>query len=78
MGCRIGMSVDVPARVRQLQNAGLVPRHATYKVLFTDMTYSDANAYEKAARADCGPLCQGHPGGTFRSGRVWSVYRIDW
>ena len=78
MGCRIGMATDVPARVRQLKDQGRVPEWATYLVLESGLTYDRANAHEKALRTDCGHECEGGAGGGYKSGPVWSVYRIDW
>ena len=78
MGCRIGMATDVPARVRQLKDQGRVPEWAAYLVLESGLTYEQANTREKALRTDCGHACEGAAGGGYKSGPVWSVYRIDW
>lgn len=78
MGCRIGMATDVAARVRELKAGGMVPRNARYRTLDSGLTYSEANRREIARRDSCGPRCEGSLGGGFVSGRVWSVYRIDW
>ena len=78
MACRIGMATDVAARVRQLKDAGTVPERATYRTLDSGLTYEEANKKEVARRDACGSHCQGQAGGGYKSGRVWSVYRIDW
>ena len=78
MACRIGMATDVAARVMQLKNSKTVPERATYKTLDSGLTYEEANKKEIARRAACGPHCQGQPGGGYKSGRVWSVYRVEW
>lgn len=78
MGCRIGMATNVAARVNQLKTDGVVPQRATYRTLDSGLTYSEANAKETERRSACGAGCQGSAGGGYRSGRVWSVYRIDW
>lgn len=78
MGCRIGMATDVADRVRRLKDTNEVPAEATYRTLRSGMTYEEANTYENTARTNCGPHCQGHAGGGYVAGRVWSVYRIDW
>ena len=78
MACRIGMATNVAARVQQLKDEGTVPQSATYRTLDSGLTYREANAKEKARREACGWHCEGHAGGGFKSGRVWSVYRIDW
>lgn len=78
MGCRIGMAVNVAQRVADLKAEGKVPNHATYVTKKSGLTYAQANSYEATARANCGPQCQGNPGGGYVSGPVWSVYRIDW
>ena len=78
MGCRIGMSTNVNARVAELVQAGLVPSHAKYRTLKTGLTYDEANGHEVSERAICGPACQGNPGGQYVAGRVWNVYRLDW
>ena len=78
MGCRIGMATDVAARVRQLKDDGTVPEKATYRTVKSDLTYSEANEKEIELRDKCGSHCEGRAGGGYKSGRVWSVYRIDW
>ena len=78
MPCRIGMATDVAARVRQLVAYGAVPSHATYRTLDSGLTYEEANTKEAERRAACGPHCEGQAGGGYVSGRVWSIYRIDW
>lgn len=78
MGCRIGMATNVATRVAQLKNDGLVPQKATPKTLKSGLTYEAANEKEKAARAACGSKCEGQSGGGYVSGKVWSVYRLDW
>lgn len=78
MGCRIGMATDVAVRVRQLKDEKKVPALASYRILASNLTYEEANQREEIARRGCGPHCQGQSGGTHKSGRVWSVYRIDW
>lgn len=78
MGCRIGMATDVAARVRKLKDAKLVPERATYRTLVSGLAYAEANTKEVALRAACGPHCQGQAGGGPKSGKVWSVYRVDW
>ena len=78
MGCRIGMSTNVPDRVARLISEGLVPRHATYRTLQSGMSYNAATALEEKERNKCGAHCQGNPGGGYVPGYVWSVYRIDW
>lgn len=78
MACRIGMATNVAARVQQLKDAGIVPRIASYRILSSGLTYSEANQAEVSARQACGAHCQGQSGGGYVSGRVWSVYRIDW
>lgn len=76
MPCRIGMSTNVDARVQKLVDDGLVPAGAKYRVLMFGLTYEDANREEVRLQAEHG--CEGHPGGGYVSGRVWSVYRVDW
>ncbi len=76
--CRIGMATDVEARISELKNAGTIPQKAIYYVLASGLTYKEANEMEKEFRELCGPHCQGHPGGGFKSGRVWSIYRANW
>ncbi len=78
MACRIGMATNVAGRVRQLQDAGLVPARAPHRTLRSGLTYSEANEAEANARQACGAHCQAQGGGGDVSGRVWSVYRIDW
>ena len=78
MPCRIGMAANVALRVNQLKRDGSVPQGATYRTLESGMTYSEANAREVERRNECGVHCQGSAGGGYASGRVWSVYRIDW
>lgn len=78
MGCRIGMATNVAARVSQLKADGVVPQSAIYRTLDSNLTYSEANKRELELRKRCGPHCQGQAGGGTKSGRVWSVYRIDW
>ena len=78
MACRIGMATNVAARVQQLKDAGQVPAHASHRILYSGMTYSEANQTEISQRQACGAHCQGQAGGGYVSGRVWSVYRIDW
>ena len=78
MGCRIGMATNVAARVNQLKADGAVPQGATYQTLDSGLTYSEANTKEIERRNACGPRCQGSAGGGYVSGRIWSVYRIDW
>jgi len=78
MGCRIGMATDVAERVRQLKADGVVPRGARFRTLDSGLTYSEANRREILRRDRCGSGCEGSPGGGYVSGRVWSVYRIDW
>ncbi len=78
MGCRIGMTTDVAARVRELKDEGLVPEQATHRILDECLTYEEANEKEEALRFACGRHCDGHSGGRYKGGRVWSVYRIDW
>ena len=78
MGCRIGMTTDVAARVRQLKADRTVPQEAVFRILDSGLTYSEASRREIVRRDDCGRHCQGTPGGGYVSGRVWSVYRIEW
>lgn len=78
MGCRIGMATNVPARFEQLRAAGVIPFHARYRVLNSGLTYEEANVIETSERAACGSHCQGQSGGGYVSGRVWSVYLIEW
>lgn len=78
MGCRIGMATDVAARVSELWAEEKVPEHAEYEILNTGLTYDDANFEEGWRRAECGDHCEGHSGGEYVPGLVWSVYRIDW
>lgn len=78
MGCRIGMATNVALRVSQLKADGVVPQNATYRTLDSGLTYSEANTKEVERRNACGSHCQGSAGGGYVSGRVWSVYRIDW
>jgi len=78
MGCRIGMATDVAERIQSLKDDRKVPSHATYLILKTNMTYAEANAYEIKERDECGSHCDGSAGGEYVSGKVWSVYRIDW
>lgn len=72
------MATDVDARVSELVDAGLVPRHATYRTLQSGLDYDEANESEALHRIACGDHCQGHGGGGYVDGDVWSVYRIDW
>ena len=78
VACRIGMATNVAARVQELKSQGIVPQHATYRTLDSGLTYSEANVREASRRQTCGSHCEGSPGGGFVSGRVWSIYRIDW
>ncbi len=75
------MSTDVAARIRRLKNEGTVPARAKYRTVKSNLTYEEANAEENDLRTGCllmGKKCEGHPGGAYKRGRVWSVYRIDW
>ena len=72
------MATDVAERVAQLKGTGTVPQEASYRTLDSGLTYSEANHREIARRDRCGSHCEGSPGGGYVSGRVWSVYRIDW
>ena len=72
------MTTEVALRVQQLKDDGVVPQNATHRVLDSGLTYSEANRREIARRDNCGSRCEGSPGGGYVSGRVWSVYRIDW
>lgn len=76
--CRIGMATDVEARISELKNVGTILQRARYYVLESGLTYNEANEKEKVYRENCGPHCEGHPGGGYKSGRVWSIYRADW
>ncbi len=78
MGCGIGMATDVAARVNRLKDEGKVPQWAAWYAVESGLAREEANAMEKALRTECGPHCAGQPGGGFKSGRAWSVYRIDW
>ena len=78
MGCRIGMATDVVARVRQLKDEKKVPTFASCRILAKGLTYEEANRKEILARRACGSHCEGQTGGAYKSGKVWSVYRIDW
>ena len=78
MACRIGMSINVAARVQALKDQGVVPNRATYRTLKSGLTYNEANNMEVARRNACGAHCQGSAGGGYKAGSVWSVYRIDW
>ena len=78
MGCRIGMATDVAARVQELKADGTVPQDARHRTLDSGLTYSEANRREITRRDNCGSHCKGAPGGGYVSGRVWSVYQIDW
>ena len=78
MACRIGMATNVAARVQQLKDERAVPGSAKYRTLDSGLTYREANAKEEARRTECGWHCEGQAGGGYKSGRVWSVYRIDW
>ncbi len=78
MGCRIGMSTDVPRRVRELKDANLVPEDAVYSYLAIDLDYDEANKREAEERRLCGPHCDGQGGGQKVPGNVWHVYRLDW
>lgn len=78
MGCRIGMATNVAERVNELKRTGEVPRSATYRTLDTGLNYKEANELEVKERNACGRHCEGHSGGGYKEGRVWSVYRIDW
>ena len=78
MACRIGMATEVAGRVQELKGSGVVPQRATYRTLVSGLTYKEANAEEIKRRNACGSHCQGQAGGGYVSGRVWSVYRIDW
>lgn len=78
MGCRIGMATNVADRVNALKQSGDVPEDATYRTLTDGLTYEDATDYEVAARKRCGDHCEGHAGGGYVAGRVWSVYRVNW
>ena len=72
------MATNVAARVQQLKEAGQVPSWASYRTLKSGLTYGEANTAETSARQACGVHCQGQAGGGYVSGRVWSVYRINW
>ena len=81
MGCRIGMATNVAARIQRLKNEGVVPDRAKYRTVKRNLTYEEANQEEIARRKGCslmGKKCEGSPGGGYKPGRVWSVYRIDW
>ena len=81
MPCRIGMATNVAARIHKLKTEGVVPNRARYRTLTTGLTYQEANREEIARRNRClrnGQHCQGNPGGGYKPGRVWSVYRTDW
>ena len=78
MVCRIGMATNVAARVAELKRQGKVPHGAACSILETGLTYKEASDTETRERNLCGRHCQGQEGGGYASGRVWSVYRIDW
>ena len=78
MGCRIGMATDVPARLARLRSDGLVPKRTRCRTIVKGLSYVQANRREELLRKACGPRCQGAPGGGFKPGKVWNIYRIDW
>ena len=78
MGCRIGMATDVIERIKKLKAERKVPPDAKHQVLKSNLTYKQASILEDSKRDQCGPHCQGHVGGLYKAGKVWSVYRLDW
>lgn len=72
------MATDVAARVNPLKDEGKVPQWAAWYTVESGLTWEEANAMEKALRAECGSHCEGQSGGGFKSGWAWRVYRIDW
>ena len=72
------MATNVAERVKELKGKRIVPQRATYRTLDTGLTYREANTKEIRLRNACGAHCDGSPGGGYKAGRVWSVYRIDW
>ena len=78
VGCRIGMATNVDARVAELKSQGEIPKHSSHYTIKKDLTYGQALNLEETKRKECGGHCAGSLGGGYKSGRVWSVYRIDW
>lgn len=70
MGCRIGMSHDVPSRERAWGHQAVI--------LANGLTYDEATEMEARERTACGHMCQGREGGPRLPGRIYSVYRMDW
>lgn len=78
MTCRIGMTTDVPKRVRRLKAFRHVPVEATLTILASDLTYEDALRKEASLRTECGYHCEGADGDRRVAGPVWTLYRLDW
>ena len=78
MGCRIGMAVDVDARISELKAQREVPEYATCTILASELNYYQANQLEQKWREECGPDCDGQLGGRIVAGNVWNVYQLDW
>lgn len=72
------MAINVPTRIGELKREGNVPSDAHYRTLRSDLTYEQANEYERAERKKCGSHCEGQTGGRRVPSARWSVYRIDW
>ena len=78
MGCRIGMSTDVEARVDTLKAEETVPQSVECTILESGLTYDQATKLEKKLREECGPNCDGDVGGKRVEGKQWDVYRLEW
>ena len=70
--CRIGMSTTPYERIAYWkQEEG----HTEGVVLENNLTYEEALAREAALAAAHG--CYSKPGGAYKSGRVWSIYKVS-
>ncbi|MYE36226.1 MAG: hypothetical protein F4X24_01500 [Rhodobacteraceae bacterium] len=72
------MATDVEQRINELIYERKIPQGAECHILYAGLTYQEANDLEIAERNECGTYCDGQPGGKYRPGRVWNVYRLDW
>ena len=78
MECKIGIAVNVDARVRMLKNNGEVPASATYRTMATGLIRTVAIRRAAYALKYCGSPCEGLPDGEGSTGDSWSVYRVNW
>ena len=75
MACRIGMSSNPAERINHWQRecSGMFES----KILARNLTYDDAQRLEASKARECGPYCKQEFGGVRKTGRVYSVYRVD-